>query len=59
MSEYYKIEYNVTLRGGVAVVAAESHDEALAAFYTGEEPIRKTKAPYPETTVKSVTKLKE
>lgn len=57
MSNQYEIDYQVVMRGGKALVTAPSYDEALGAFYSGNENIKQLNEPTPETTIKRVTKL--
>ena len=57
MSNQYEIEYQVIMRGGKALVAATSNDEAVCAFHSGDESIRQLKEPIVEITVKRVSKL--
>ena len=57
MSNVYEIEYQILMRGGKAKVIADSFDEAVAAFYSGDESIKQTREPTPITSIKRVNEL--
>ena len=57
MSNVYEIEYQILMRGGKAKVIADSFDEAVAAFYSGDESIKQTREPTPTTSIRRVYEL--